>query len=186
MFVRDWMTSPAIVIPPQVPVGDALDFMNAQKIRRFPVVEDGELVGIVTKSDLIAASGALRGSGRIVGDVMASDPVTAAPGDTIENAAHLMLMGKISGLPVVDEGRLVGIITESDVFRAFCDVMGIAERGTRVVLSVPEEEELLDGIARKVHGLTIRSLITHHNPAQGRWEVTLRLCGRATARKVAH
>ena len=80
MFVRNWMSAPAVVIPPIVPAGSALSFMEKRQIRRLPVVEDGRLVGIVTRSDLLAALGKdkmkRRGEERSVDRIMTRKPLT--------------------------------------------------------------------------------------------------------------
>jgi acetoin utilization protein AcuB len=134
MLVREWMTSPPILIQARQSAPEALDFMEQRKVRRLPVEEEGRLVGIVTKTDLQSKLGPFPISWRrlrlYVTDVMTRDPVTVGPDEPLEQAATLMLTHKISGLPVVADGRVVGIVTESDVFRAFCEAMGILA-GTR-------------------------------------------------------
>lgn len=186
MFVRNWMSAPAVSIPPVVPAEAALGFMEKRQIRRLPVVEKGALVGIVTRSDLQAALG--RGKGRLrnyeVGtvQVMTRNPVTVEPGETLERAAQMMLQKKISGLPVVNEGKLVGIITESDVFRALCEMMGIGEKGARIVMSIDDGDDFFKEVERRMNGLALRSLATCHNVEKGRWEVVARVRGRVPAR----
>lgn len=183
MFVREWMSAPVLVVPPCVPVHAALAFMEDRKVRRLPVVEGGKLVGIVTRSDLQAASGreALRGRELEVGDVMTRDPLTIERDDTLEAAAQLMLRRKVSGLPVVAGGRVVGIITESDLFRALCGMLGIGERGARVTLSVKDDADLLEAVRKRVNGLALRSLVTLRDERRGVWNVVLRVRGRAPA-----
>ena len=127
MRVREWMTAPAVVVPPTLEAIVALDRMIELKIRRLPVERDGKLVGIVTKGDLEGKLGwdrlAWRRLGRRVEDAMTPAPITIAPDDLIEKAADQMLQHRIGGLPVVEDGKVVGIITESDIFRAFVKVM---------------------------------------------------------------
>jgi acetoin utilization protein AcuB len=188
MFVRNWMSSPAIVISPVVPAGSALSFMEKRGIRRLPVVEDGRLLGIVTRSDLLAALGKdkakRQGEERSVDEIMTKKPLTVEQEETLERAAELMLKEKISGLPVVDGSRVVGIITESDVFRALCQILGVGEKGARVVMSVKDDEDVLSAVRKRLTGLGMRSLATYHNPSLGRWEVVVRVRGRvAGARK---
>ena len=136
--VRDLMTKSPITIDPDAPVGTALAVMKERSVRHLPVVaDDGRLLGIVTDRDLrsaafapavaehLSASGRrrLRGLGDTlenlrVRDVMTWDAVTIRPDAPAAQAAALMLEGRFSGLPVVDEGRLVGIVTEVDVLRS--------------------------------------------------------------------
>lgn len=187
MFVRNWMSAPAVVIPPVVPAGSALSFMEKRQIRRLPVVEDGCLLGIVTRSDLLAALGKdkmkRRGEERSVDEIMTKKPLTVEQEDTLERAAGLMLQKKVSGLPVVDGDRVVGIITESDVFRALCQILGVGEKGARVIMSVKDDEDLFAAVKKRLNGLGMRSLATYHNPALGQWEVVIRARGRVPARQ---
>lgn len=133
IYVRDWMSSPVKVINRDTPVADAYNMMMQWGIRRLPVVEGGRLVGIVTLGDLREARPSPATSLSIyelnyllakltVGQVMTHNPFTVTPDTEIQKAARIMLDRKVSGLPVVDEdGKPVGIITESDIFRMLID-----------------------------------------------------------------
>ena len=113
--------------------------MQAGGFRRLPVV-DGKLVGIITERDLREHRGHLEHTK--INGVMTENSLTVSPGTTLEEAAQIMLERQIGGLPVVDEGRLVGIITASDVLKAFLDVMGAARGGsTRIDFVFFEGEE---------------------------------------------
>ncbi len=128
-FVRDWMTRNPIIATPDTTLPDAHKIMKDHQIRRLPVVKDAKLIGIVTRGDVRGAEPSEATSlsifelnyllGKLTLDrIMTAEPITVAPETTIHDAARLMLEYKISGLPVVEEGhRLVGIITESDIFR---------------------------------------------------------------------
>ena len=127
-LVRDWMTPNPITAAPDTNLQEAHKIMKDNHIRRLPVVKDGQLVGIVTRGDIRGAEPSEATSlsifelhylvGKLMLDrIMTHDPVTVGPNTTIQEAANLMLSHKISGLPVVDKGRLVGVITESDIFR---------------------------------------------------------------------
>lgn len=180
MFVREWMSAPAVSIGPDVTAAAALDFLGKRKIRRLPVEKDGKLVGIVTKSDLLGAGKkhAVHGVTTIA-NLMATKPLTVQQDDTLETAAQLMLSNKISGVPVLDGDRLVGIITESDLFRALCGMLGIGERGARVLMTVRDDADLLENIRGRLNGLAVRSLVTVHDPKRNAWEVVMRVRGRA-------
>lgn len=128
-YVRDWMTPNPITISPQTSLHDAGRLMKQQNIRRLPVVHLGDLVGIVSWGDVREASPSDATSLSVwelhyllaklsVDDIMTREVITVGPGETIQDAARLMLQHKISSLPVVEGGRVVGIITESDIFRA--------------------------------------------------------------------
>jgi acetoin utilization protein AcuB len=129
MLVREWMTAPAIAISPKMEAAAAVERMTELKFRRLPVELDGKLVGIVTRGDLEAKLGwdrmVWRRLGRRVEDAMTPTPFTVAPEDRLEKAAELMLQHRIGGIPVVENGKLIGIVTESDVFRAFVQLAQI-------------------------------------------------------------
>jgi acetoin utilization protein AcuB len=127
-LVREWMTSAPVVATPGTTLPDALSLMKRNNIRRLPVCQNDRLIGIVTRGDLRGAQPSEATSlsifelnyliGRVTLDqIMTRNPVTVTPNTTIGAAARLMLRRKISGLPVMEDGRLVGIITESDIFR---------------------------------------------------------------------
>jgi len=182
MFVRNWMSSPVVVLPTITPVVDALEYMSVKKIRRVPVLHDGVLAGIVVRSDLESAvsrqPGLDRRSRITLGDIMTKAVVTVAPDDTLEHASQVMLENQVAGLPVVDGPRLAGMITESDIFEAFNEIMGTAESGARIVMTVPGGGDLLDSLRKRLKGLSIRSLATYRADDGGDWEVVVRVCGR--------
>lgn len=126
--VKDWMTTDPVTIDPSTTLPEANRLMKECNIRRLPVVEKGKVVGIVTLADIREASPSNATALSIyelnyllarltVGEMMTRDPFTVAPDTSIEAAARLMLEHKIGSLPVIDGSRLVGIITESDIFR---------------------------------------------------------------------
>ncbi len=126
--VAEWMSKPAIVVEPTITLAQAQQMMLQHNVRRLPVVQKGQLVGIITWSDLREAQPsnatmlsmyewrALLDRVTIAG-CMTRNPVTISPTMSLLDAAREMLTHRISGLPVVDHGRVVGMITESDLFR---------------------------------------------------------------------
>lgn len=128
-LVKDWMTREVVTIGPDATLADAHRLMSDRRIRRLPVMNAGRLVGIVTQDDLQSAAPSDAISVNIyelsylvsrlkVSRVMTPHPITVSPRATIGRVAELMLEHKIGSLPVLDEtGQLVGIITESDIFR---------------------------------------------------------------------
>jgi acetoin utilization protein AcuB len=180
MFVRNWMSAPAVVLPPEVTASAALAFMEKRKVRRVPVVKDGRLVGMVTKSDLLGAGSKPHVSGvTTIAHVMAPKPLTIQEEATLETAAQLMLSKKISGVPVMDGDKVVGVITESDLFRALCGMLGIGEKGARVQMTVRDDADLLQNIRGRLNGLAVRSLVTVHDASRNAWDVVMRVRGRA-------
>lgn len=125
--VRDLMTKDPIVAEPAMSLYDAYALMFENEIRRLPVVRKHNLVGIITLGDIQRALPSafgpwetdmrLRVTTLTVGDVMFPDPITVTAEDTVQEAAAQMLENQVSGLPVIQDDRLVGIVTESDIFR---------------------------------------------------------------------
>ena len=187
MLVRTYMSSPVLVVQASEPAKNALELMRHRKVRRLPVVENGKLVGIVTRGDLEKGLGedptAWRRLHLKVADAMTKDPVVAPPGETLDGAARLMLQRKISGLPVVEDGKVVGLITESDLFRALCQLLGFGEPGARVTFMEPDTRDLLDVVQRHAQGLEVTSLAARHNPLTHEWEVVMRARGAGVALK---
>lgn len=127
-LVKDWMTPNPICITPETTLPEAHRIMKEHNIRRLPVVKDGKLLGIITRGDVRGAEPSEATSlsffelnyllSRLTVDrIMTHNPITIRPDETVYDAARLMLQNKIAGLPVVERGQLVGILTESDIFR---------------------------------------------------------------------
>lgn len=166
MLVGDRMSTPAVTVTPDTPFQDAVRLMREKGFRRFPVVNSrGVLVGIVSERDLLHASPSPASSLSIwemnyllwklkIGELMTAKVLTVSPDTPIEDAAHLMVMNKIGGLPVVDQGRhVVGIITETDIFRAFVAILGGGQSGLRLTLEVPSQSGTLARLAQAIFEL---------------------------------
>jgi acetoin utilization protein AcuB len=150
MLVYERMSRHPMTVSPNTPVEQALKRMRDERIRRFPVVDDaGKLVGIVSDKDLLYAAPSPATSLSIyelhylysritVSQVMTREVVTVEENDPIEEAARVMVDNKIGGLPVMREGKLVGIITETDIFKTLMEMMGARDQGVRLTLLSPE------------------------------------------------
>ena len=134
MQVREHMSAPAIVVSPETPVARAMEILRSRRIGRLPVVADGRLVGIVSEPDLLRAMPSPATSLTVwempellerlpVREVMTPDVVVVEPTTRVQDAAQLMVDRRIGGLPVVEDGRVVGIITETDVFRVLVAIL---------------------------------------------------------------
>ena len=121
MQIVNLMTRDPITIDQHDRLSKAKAIMTAGNFRRLPVVDEGRLVGIVTERDLHKYSGSW--NRRRVTAAMRTSLITVTPYDTVEDAALLMLKHKIGGLPVVAEGKLVGIVTTSDLLKTFLNVV---------------------------------------------------------------
>src|SRR3990170_1756970 len=136
MLVKERMSQHPILYAPDMSISEALNLMKKEKIRRLPVVDkNGHLVGIVSDKDLLHASPSPATSlsvweitylmGKItVADVMTKQVITVTEDTPVEDAARIMADNKIGGLPVVKDGNVIGIITETDLFRLFLELLG--------------------------------------------------------------
>jgi len=190
MFVRDRMSSEPITITPDTPFQDALKLMHEHRFRRLPVVDKhGKLVGIVSERDLLYASPSPATSLSVwelnyllskleVQEIMTKDVITTTPGTPIENAARLIVDNKIGGLPVVDEdNRVVGVITETDIFKTFVEMFGGRQSGLRLSLEVPERKGVLAELARTIFdmGGNIVSVGSFYGDTPGERELVIKV-----------
>lgn len=162
MLVRERMSKPVITVGPDMPIMDVLNLMKTRNIRRTPVVDKNQkLIGIVSDKDLLNAAPSDATSLSIwelnhlisrilVKDVMTKKVLTVAEDTPIEEAAYLMAENKIGGLPVMRKDELVGLITETDLFKIFLELMGAREAGIRVTALVPEKVGELDELTHAI------------------------------------
>lgn len=166
MFVRDRMSSPAVTIGVNTAFPDALSLMREHRFRRLPVINNhGKLVGIVSERDLLHAAPSAATSLSIwemqymlaklhVKDIMTEEVITTSPDTPVEEAAQLMVVHRIGGLPVVSgRGEVVGIITETDIFRTFVEMFAGGRAGVRLTLSVLEQKGVLLELCEAIHDL---------------------------------
>jgi len=144
MKIRDLMIADPIAITAHASISDAIELMKANHIRHLPVVSKGrKLEGLVTLADLKQGLIPSMLGDVDLKDLMISDPITVAPDDDLETAAQIIYKHKIGGLPVTKNGRLVGIITETDMLRAFIDMMGILSSTSRLDVAASNKPESL-------------------------------------------
>lgn len=139
MIVGNRMTKEPFTVEPEDLAIRAAHKMQAGGFRRLPVVSAGKLVGIISERDLREHRGHLEQIK--INGVMTENPITVTPTTTVEEAAQIMLERQVGGLPVVAEGRLVGIVSASDILRAFLDVMGASHGGSSRIDFILEGEE---------------------------------------------
>jgi len=161
MLVNERMSRPVIFIQPDMPIHDALNLFKQEHIRRAPVIEKGKLVGIVSDHDLLNASPSPVSSLSVwemnyllskvtVAEVMTKNVVTVAADTPIEQAARIMADNKIGGLPMMKDGKVVGIITETDLFKIFIELMGARELGVRVTAIIEDKLGALAKVTRAI------------------------------------
>jgi len=149
MLVGKRMTRNPITITPDISIAEALEWMRREKVRRFPVVDKkGKLVGIVSQEDLLYASPSSVTSLNVwevsyllsqvkVKETMTKKVITVTEDCPLEEAARLMADHKVGGLPVVRGDMVVGMITESDLFKVFLELFGAREKGVRLTFLAP-------------------------------------------------
>ncbi|WP_018307492.1 CBS and ACT domain-containing protein [Desulfitobacterium hafniense] len=175
MYVKQFMTSRVFTVSPEDNIADTMALMREKQINRLPVVDKGKLVGIVTDGDLreVSPSPATTLSifelNYLVGktsirDVAVKKVITCTPDTKIEDAALLMREHGIGALPVVENGKLVGIVTESDIFDTFLDIMGFRSPGQRFVIETKDEVGVMVDLSSimKEHDVDITSLAVYH------------------------
>ena len=185
MLVEDVMQREVIAVSPKTTLPEALGLVQKRGIRHVPVVADGELVGIVSDRDLkrVMASPATTLERHELGyllsklalaDFMTRGVVTVGPRHPVEEAARIMLKERISALPVVEAGRLVGILTETDVLGLFVRAMGAGEPSSRIDVVLGAGEASLAGVVRAIEEAPadISSIVTLPGPT-GRKEVVV-------------
>jgi acetoin utilization protein AcuB len=146
------MSRNPVTINTDAPITEALKVMRMHSVRRLPVLDkSGRMVGIVSEKDLLYASPSSASSLSIyemhymisqlkVTEVMTTDVTTISPDTPLEEAARIMADNKIGGLPVLQDGHLVGIITETDIFKVFLEMLGARDRGLRLTVEIPERK----------------------------------------------
>jgi acetoin utilization protein AcuB len=152
VLVRERMSQNPVTIGAHCTITEALRVMRENQVRRLPVLDEhGGLVGIVSEKDLLYASPSPATSLSIyemhdllsrlkVSELMTTELITATPDTLLEEAARVMADNKIGGLPVLEGQRLVGIITETDIFKVFLELLGAREEGLRLTIEIPERK----------------------------------------------
>ena len=190
MLVQEWMTKEVFHIGPDTSMMKASRLMKDKKIRRLPVVDDNlRVVGIISDRDVKEASPSKATtldmhelyyllSELKVKDIMTKDPVCAKANDSVEGVAITLTEKGFGGMPVVDAGnKIIGIITESDIFKVFTSITGIQSGGMQFAFELPNERgtlrPILDALREKGHGFV--SILTSEDSDAGSRRVYIRL-----------
>ena len=175
MYVSDWMTKKVIILYPDDYLSDAIAMMREHDIRHLPVMKNDKLKGILSDRDIKEFSPSKATSLDIyelhyllaktkVSQVMKQKVITTAPDTPVEEAAMILLDKSIGCLPVIDQGRLVGIITDKDIFRSLVDITGVRHGGNRICVTIEDRpgsiKEVAD-IVRK-HNFRIQGILTSY------------------------
>ncbi|PKO12869.1 MAG: hypothetical protein CVU39_22285 [Chloroflexi bacterium HGW-Chloroflexi-10] len=189
MLVGERMSHPVLTVSPDLPVQEALAKMRKEKVSRYPVVDKkGKLVGIVSDDDLLNASPSEATTLAVwevsyllskitVERVMSKNVITVTEDTPIEEAARTMADHRVSGLPVMRGGALVGIITQTNIFQMFLEMLGAREPGLRVTAIVKEEPGKLNQLTQAISaaGGNIISLSTFSGVSSQDRQVTIRV-----------
>jgi acetoin utilization protein AcuB len=185
------MTPDPITISDDAAIDDALKLMRDKNVRRLPVVDKkGKLVGIVAEKDVLYASPSPATSLSIheihylvsrikVGEIMTKNVITVTDDTPLEEAARMMADNQIGALPVVHDGELRGMITETDLFKIFLELLGARERGVRLTVKVPERKgmlRLITGTISRLEGHVL-ALTTWAGEEPGTRIVTVKVSG---------
>jgi len=189
MLVRDRMSKSPVTTTPDTSVTDALRLMRESKVRRLPVMDaHGKLVGIVADQDLLYASPSPVSSLSVwemnyllaklkVEEVMTRQIITVTEDTPLEEAARIMVDNKIGGLPVVRDGQLAGIITETDLFKIFVALLGGRSKGVRVTAYIPGVKGTLAKITNAIAGVggNILAFSQSLDASGKRWQVMVKV-----------
>jgi len=188
MLVQDIMQRDVVTVTPDTRLPQVLRLLRPRGFRHVPVIDNGALVGIISDRDVKQAMVSLAGAGPggaafedtrdrlTAADIMRGSVSTVGPMYTVEEAARLMTTQKISALPVTENGRLVGIVTETDVLDLFVRAMGVLKPSSRLDVILRDPEAGLGEVVGIVEdtGPPIVSLMTLGEPG-GEREVVLRV-----------
>jgi acetoin utilization protein AcuB len=189
MRIEEIMTKDVITVNPETKLLDAQKMMMANNIRRLPVVDHGKLVGIITEHDLNESTPSRMNpmgaqqlhymlSKMKVKDVMKKNPITVSPYTPFEDALRIGQEKKIGSFPVVEDGKLVGITTESDIVRFLIHALGIGKEGSRITIT--ELKKTLEQLEKIISIINqnktkILSMLVLPRRKKADWMVALRL-----------
>jgi acetoin utilization protein AcuB len=191
MLVGERMTRNPVTITEDTSIDDALHLMRERKVRRFPIMDTaGHLVGIISDKDLLHAAPSPASTLSVyemhyllakltVKKVMSSPVITISPDVPLEDAARIMADNKIGGLPVLDGDKLVGIITETDIFKILLELMGGRTSGLRVTVGLPDRRGNLAKLTQALadRGANIISLVTYGGTTADDSLITIKVNG---------
>jgi acetoin utilization protein AcuB len=188
MRIRDFMSTNVVAVDENTSLHDARKIMDAHKIRRLPVMKKDKLVGLVTERMLLEASPSPATALSIhelhyllakmtVKDIMVKKPYTISPDMPPEEALQLGQEMGYGGFPVVEEGRLVGVVTESDIVRLMTRVLGVTKKGKRITINASNEFGNMQRIMQILdkHKAVLLSLMSLKEPEEKDWLIVLRV-----------
>ena len=191
MIVKDRMSKPVKTVTPETSAIEALKRMEKEHINRFPVVDKrGQMVGIVSKNDLLKATPSAATTlsqweitsllSKIhIDDVMKPDPITITEDTVVEEAARIMVDNDVNGLPVMSGKKLVGIITDGDIFEILMEMLGARNTGMRISVLTEDKEGVLYRLTKAIYdaGGNIVSMSTFLGESTSSREIVFKVAG---------
>lgn len=192
MIVSMWMTREVITIPPDASVAEAAALMARRRVRRLPVAEkhgkELRLLGMISASDILHAfppdvnpfaveAPKERQGATTTGEIMNRQMETTTPATPIEEAAAIMRDQKIGALPVMHEGHMVGLITESDIFRAIVSLFSLPGKGARITFDMSQGEDVFSFIGQLSRQRKVRVVSLISTDQDNRPECVVRVAG---------
>ncbi|MGD8209706.1 MAG: CBS and ACT domain-containing protein [Desulfobacterales bacterium] len=190
MLVKNWMSKNVVTVDVNDSMQEATKLLKKNNIRMLPVMKKGKLVGVLTDRDLKRASASDATTLEIhellylltrikVKDLMARNPITVPPEFTVEETARVLLNNKISGVPVVDgNGKVVGVITQTDIFKVMISLTGIANEGIQFAFQLKDRSGSIKEVAdiiREFGGRMVSILTSYDGVPDGYRKVYIRM-----------
>lgn len=190
MFIKLWMQQEVRTIEADTPIGQAKEILDQANFRHLPVMQDAKLIGILSQTDINRALPSAIDSSLSPGNIliatqahvsafMSQNPVTAHPMDPLEDVALLMRRFKIGAVPVIEEEKLVGIITETDIFQAFIEISGVGDPGARIELYIANNGTALYAVTDlcKEFDMSLSAISVYKNYSEEQQLLTIRVNG---------
>jgi acetoin utilization protein AcuB len=192
MLVKNWMSKGVITVNVNDSMSDATRIIKENNIGMLPVMKNGKLVGVITDRDLKRASASDATTLEIhellyilskikIKEIMTKDPITVPPDYTIEETAEILMKNKISGVPVIDKGgQAVGVITQTDIFKALISLTGINNRGIQFALIIEDRAGSIRDVTdviRKYGGRMVSILSSYDRVKKGYRKIYVRFYG---------
>ena len=190
MLVKNWMSKNVIAVDVSDSMQEAIKLLKENDIKMMPVLKKDKLVGIVTDRDLKRASASDATTLDVhellflvskikIKDIMTKDPIMIPEDFTVEETAEVLLKNKISGAPVIDnEGKVVGVITQTDLFKVLISLTGVGTKGLQFAFLLKDDPGSIKVIAdtiRKYGGRMVSILTSYENATQGYRKVYIRM-----------
>ena len=168
MKIKRRMAQKLVTIASDATVMDAMELSHRHAIRHLPVVDGGHFKGFISGSDIKQALLLPGGSDMHIDEIMNKTPLAIGPEDSMEDAARIMYASRIGGLPVLDGGRLVGIITVGDILAEFIEIMGGLQASSRIDVVLSEHQEDFEAVSRIIKHFGGEILSVGMSPSNGK------------------